>query len=132
MTKQEKAGKLEIAGNQQALKVNGKLLKLTKVTSDGENIRGSWEYSPFDNVLVKCQKVEDSTKVICSVLVRGKEIAGNLSAKGSFEVVSQLTGMKPSKVDQMYKDSSPFRKDGKGGKNSQKFVNPDELEDIKL
>lgn len=128
----KKMEKIGIAGNQQVVKVNGKLLKLTKVSSDGEKIKGSWEFLPFKDVLVKCKKMVDSPKVVCSVWVHGKEIASNLSAQGMFDIISQLTGIKRQKVDSLYKKSNPFRKDGKGGNNSQQFINPDELEDIKL
>ena len=131
MSNQGNSKKMEIAGNQQAIKVNGKILQLTKVSSTGEKIKGSWEFSPFSNVTVKCQKVADSTKVVCSVIVREKEIAGNLSAQGMFDIVSQLTGLKREKVDSIYKKSNPFRKDGKAGKVSQ-IVDTSKLEDIVL
>lgn len=130
-TNMEKTGKMEITGNRQAVKINGKVLQLTKVSISGENIKGSWEFSPFADVLVKCQKVADSPKVVCSVFVREKEIASNLSAQGMFDIISQLTGIKRQRVDALYKKSNPYRKDGKAGKVSQ-IVDTNKLENITL
>lgn len=123
--------KMAISGSQQAVKVNGKVLTITKISLTGEKIAGNWEFLPHANVKVKCQKVEGSTKVSCDVEVKGKLVVSGTSAQGMFDVVSGLTGIKREKVDSLYKSSSPFRKDGKAGRISQ-LVDVTKLADVTL
>ena len=127
----EKNDKLAIGGSQQAVKVNGQVLTITKISLEGEKIAGNWEFSPHSSVKVICKKVEGSTKVSCDIEVKGKLVVSGTSAQGMFDVVSQLTGIKREKVDSLYKASSPFRKDGKAGRVSQ-MVDTSKLEDVKL
>ena len=122
---------MAIKGNEQAIKINGKVLTVSKVDAKGEQVEGTFEFLAHDKVQVSCSKVKDSTKVICEIVVGGKAVATGLSAQGMFTVVSALTGIKADKIDGMYKKASPFRKEGKAGRSTT-IVDTAKLEDVKL
>lgn len=108
---EKKAEAVQLKGNEQVIKINGKVLTLGKVSNNGEEPLGTFSFEPHEKVKVNCTKVKDSTKVICAVEVNGKEIANGLSAQGMFQAVEALTGIATTKVDAMYKKANPYRKD---------------------
>jgi len=131
MEKKTTTETMQVKATEQAIKVNGKVLTVTKVSAEGEQVQGTFEFMAHEKVKVVCAKVKDSTKVVCTVKVNNKDAATGLSAQGMFQVVEQLTGIKADKINAMYKKASPFRKEGGSGKVTT-IVDTAKLEDVKL